>query len=122
MSLARQLLVLQVIIVGLLVAGGAVFISVDVARDTRANATEKVVSVASTVADAPTVRMAAGSADPTATLQPLAERIRQDTGVDFITIMDPRGRRWTHPNPDMIGGQFLGHTEQALAGNVFTET
>src|SRR5256885_11240537 len=122
MSLARQLLVVQVIIVGLLVAGGAVFVYLDVARSTRDNAAEKVVSVASTVADAPTVRDAVTTSDPTAILQPLAERIRLDTSVDFITIMNPQGKRFTHPTPAMIGGQFLGHTEQALAGNVFTET
>ena len=122
MSLARQLLVLQVIIVSLLVAGGAVFVYLDLAGHTEDSAREKVVSVASTIADAPTVVDATRASDPTATLQPLAERVRRDTGVDFITIMNPRGRRWTHPNPAMIGGQFLGHTEQALAGQTFTET
>ena len=106
MSLAQQLLVLQVIIVSLLVAGGAAFVYFDVASDTKDSATEKVVSVARTVADAPTVRDAVGGTDPTATLQPMAERIRLDTGVDFITIMNPQGRRFTHPNPAMIGGQF----------------
>jgi two-component system, CitB family, sensor kinase len=122
MSLARQLLVLQVIIVSLLVAGGAVFVYLDVAGHTEDSAREKVISVATTVADAPTVVDAARGTDPTATLQPVAERVRTDTGVDFITIMSPDGRRWTHPNPAMIGGQFLGHTEQALAGRTFTET
>jgi sensor histidine kinase regulating citrate/malate metabolism len=122
MSLARQLLVLQVIIVSLLVAGVAVFVYVDVAEHTEDAAREKSVSVASTVADAPSVVEAVASADPSAVLQPMAEEIRSDTGVDFITIMNPAGRRWTHPNPAMIGGQFLGHTEQALAGQVFTET
>src|SRR5690349_6585398 len=78
-SLARQLLVLQVIIVILLVAGGAAFVYFDVASDTKDSATEKVVSVARTVADAPTVRDAVGGTDPTATLQPMAERIRLDT-------------------------------------------
>jgi sensor histidine kinase regulating citrate/malate metabolism len=121
-SLARQLLVLQVIIVSLLVAGGAVFVYLDVAGHTEDSAREKVVSVARTIADAPTVVDATRVSDPSATLQPLAERVRHDTGVDFITIMDPRGKRWTHPNPAMIGGQFLGHTEQALAGQTFTET
>lgn len=122
MSLARQLLVLQVIIVSLLVAGGAVFVYLDVAGHTEDSAREKVVSVARTVADAPTVVEATHAADPTATLQPLADRVLADTGVNFITIMDPQGRRWTHPNPAMIGGQFLGHIEQALAGQTFTET
>jgi two-component system CitB family sensor kinase len=122
MSLARQLLVLQVIIVGLLVCGGGVVVYLDVARHTEDSAREKVVAVASTVADAPTVVDAVRTDDPTAVLQPFAERIRDDTEVDFITIMNPDGRRFTHPNPVMIGGQFLGHTEQALAGHTFTET
>jgi two-component system CitB family sensor kinase len=122
MSLARQLLFLQVIIVSLLVTGGAVLVYLDVAGHTEDSAREKVVSVARTIADAPTVIDATRAADPTAILQPLAERVQQDTGVDFITIMNPQGKRWTHPNPAMIGGQFLGHTEQALAGQTFTET
>lgn len=122
MSLARQLLVVQVVIVSLLVAGGAVLVYLDVVRHTENSAREKVISVASTVADAPTVIDAAGAADPSAILQPLAERIRVDTGVDFVVIMNPAGRRFTHPNPLMIGGQFLGHTEEALAGRTFTET
>jgi sensor histidine kinase regulating citrate/malate metabolism len=116
------LLVLQVIIVSVLVAGVAVFVYLDVAGHTEDAAREKSVSVASTVADAPSVVDAVRSADPTAVLQPLADEITADAGVDFITIMNPAGRRWTHPNPAMIGGQFLGHTEEALAGRVFTET
>ena len=113
---------LQVIIVSLLVAGGSVLVYLDVAGHTEDSAREKVVSVARTIADAPTVVEATRAADPTATLQPLADRVLADTGVNFITIMNPDGRRWTHPNPAMIGGQFLGHTEQALAGQTFTET
>ncbi|HEV2780578.1 MAG TPA: sensor histidine kinase [Actinophytocola sp.] len=122
MSLARQLLVLQVIIVGLLVVVGALLVYLDVADRAEDAARDKVVAVARTVADAPTVVDTLGSADPTTVLQPLAERIRGDTGVDFVVIMQPDGRRYTHPNPAMIGGQFLGHTEEARAGNVFTET
>ncbi|HEU5475163.1 MAG TPA: sensor histidine kinase [Actinophytocola sp.] len=122
MSLARQLLVLQVIIVSLLVAGGAVFVYLDVARHAEDSAREKVISVASTFADEPTVTEAVGTADPTAILQPLAERIRVDTGVDFVVVMDTEGRRFTHPNPEQIGGQFLGHTDRALAGETLTET
>lgn len=60
--------------------------------------------------------------DPSHELQPFAERIRVDTGVDFITIMNPDGIRYTHPNPARIGERFLGHTEEALAGRLLTET
>jgi sensor histidine kinase regulating citrate/malate metabolism len=46
----------------------------------------------------------------------------RDTEVDFVTIMNPAGIRWTHPNEDEIGERFLGHTERALRGQTFTET
>ena len=45
------------------------------------------------------MRTAVLGPDPSAALQPFAERVRADTGVDFITIMDTGGIRYTHPNP-----------------------
>ncbi|MQA07528.1 MAG: GHKL domain-containing protein [Pseudonocardiaceae bacterium] len=121
-SLAQQLLVLQVAIVGTLVGGGVLLAYLDANRATEDRAREEVVSVAATVADAPNVRSAFRSADPTGRLQPFAERVRADTGVDFITIMTPNGIRYTHPDPERIGHRFIGNTRQALAGRVFTET
>src|SRR5262245_63476707 len=70
----------------------------------------------------PAVVDAVEAAHPSAILQPFTNRLLHDTRVDFITIMDPTGKRYTHPNPDRIGEQFLGHIDQALAGHVFTET
>ncbi|MFI7678892.1 ATP-binding protein [Actinophytocola sp. NPDC049390] len=121
-SLARQLLVLQVIIVGVLVVAGAVLAYLDVAGRTEDSTREEVISVALTIADSPAVVDVVQANEPSAILQPFAERVRHDTGVDFITIMDTDGRRFTHPNPDRIGEKFLGHIDEALAGRVFTET
>jgi sensor histidine kinase regulating citrate/malate metabolism len=121
-SLARQLLVLQVIIVGVLVVAGAVLAYLDVAGRTEDSTREEVVSVALTIADSPAVVDAVQANEPSVILQPFAERVRHDTGVDFITIMDTDGRRFTHPNPARIGEKFLGHIDEALAGQVFTET
>jgi sensor histidine kinase regulating citrate/malate metabolism len=121
-SLARQLLVLQVIIVGFVVAAGAVLAYLDVAGRAEEASRDEVVSVALTIADSPAVIDAVEAPSPSVILQPFAERVRHDTGVDFITIMDPGGRRFTHPDPDRIGERFLGHIDEALAGKVFTET
>jgi two-component system CitB family sensor kinase len=120
--LARQLLVLQLVLVGLLVGAGAVLAYVDAGRATDDNAREEVLAVAETVADSPSVEAALETADPSAELQPFAERVRADTGVDFITIMSPEGIRYTHPDPDQIGKEFIGNTAKALAGQAFTET
>ncbi|TCP44752.1 sensor histidine kinase regulating citrate/malate metabolism [Tamaricihabitans halophyticus] len=120
-SLARQLLLLQVVLVGVLVSTGTVLAYLDATTATEDAAREEVTSVAETIADTPQVREAlAGSG--LIPLQPYAERVRADTGVDFITIMAPDGTRRTHPNPEQIGRQFLGNTAPALRGRSFTET
>ncbi|PRX46754.1 sensor histidine kinase regulating citrate/malate metabolism [Prauserella shujinwangii] len=121
-SLARQLLLLQLVLVVLLVGAGATLAYLDAARATDEKAREEVVSVAATVADSPSVRAALETADPAARLQPFAERVRADTEVDFVTIMRPDGIRYTHPTPERIGQRFLGNTGPALRGRLFTET
>jgi len=121
-SLARQLLALQVAGVGALVAVGAGLAYADASRATDERARDQVVTVAHTIADTPTVLTALSTPDPSARLQPFAERVRADTGIDFITIMNPDGIRFTHPNPAEIGRRFLGNTTEARAGRTFTET
>ncbi|MDL4821967.1 sensor histidine kinase [Actinomadura opuntiae] len=121
-SLARQLLALQAAIVALLVAAGATLAYLDARRATDQRAAHTVTALAESIADAPDVRAALSAPSPTRILQPYAERIRRDTGVDFITIMSPDGLRYTHPNPKQIGGTFIGTIGPALAGHVFTET
>ncbi|MEV5540428.1 sensor histidine kinase [Saccharopolyspora shandongensis] len=121
-SLARQLFVLQVVVVAIVVLAGALLAWYDVGRRNDDAATGKVVAVARTLAAQPAVRDGLTAPNPTARLQPLAERVRAETGVDFITIMSPAGIRYTHPDPTQIGQRFLGHIEQAVAGQVFTET
>ncbi|MGH3774666.1 MAG: ATP-binding protein [Pseudonocardiaceae bacterium] len=121
-SVAKQLLVLQVVIVVVLVSAGATLAYLDAAQSADRRARETVTAVAATLADSPNVRAALATQDPSRELHPFAERVRSDTGVDFITIMSPDGIRYTHPNPARIGGRFLGHTEEALAGRLFTET
>lgn len=121
-SLARQLLVLQVVIIGALACAGLMLAYLDASNATEQRARGQVISIASTVADSPSVLAALSTPDPSTELQPFAEQVRQDTKIDFVTIMNADGVRFTHPNPALIGQQFLGNTADALRGNVFTET
>ncbi|GAA0520565.1 histidine kinase [Saccharopolyspora subtropica] len=121
-SLARQLFVLQVVVVAVVVLAGAGLAWYDAQRRTEEAAGDQVVAVARTLAALPDVRQGMVAPNPPATLQPLAERVRADTGVDFITMMSPQGIRYTHPDPSRIGQRFLGHIEPAVAGTAFTET
>ncbi|MBY8877757.1 sensor histidine kinase [Actinacidiphila acidipaludis] len=121
-SLAGQLFAMQVVIVAVVVAGGAVLAYVNARDRAEAAARNRVVSTAGAIADSPAVVRAAVSTDPTAALQPYAQRVVGDAGVDFVTIMDPHGIRWTHVDPSLIGKPFLGHIAPALEGRTFTET
>lgn len=121
-SLARRLLVLQAVVVGLLVVVGTALAGLDARRAAHDRAEQTVTAVAESIADSPNLREALDRPDPTSVLQPYTELIRHDTGIDFVTIMAPDGTRYTHPEPARIGGRFVGNTAPALAGRTFSET
>ncbi|WP_424210717.1 ATP-binding protein [Streptomyces sp. BI20] len=121
-SLAGRLFAMQVLLVALVVAGCAVFAHAFARRQADEAATRQAGATARTVADSPSVRAALTAPDPSAALQPYAERVRIDAGVDFVTIMDTAGRRWTHPDPDRIGEPYLGTIAPGLRGETHAET
>ncbi|MFC3575514.1 ATP-binding protein [Streptomyces yaanensis] len=121
-SLAGQLFGMQAVLIAVLVAGYALFTYVSDRSQAQEAAGRQATAVARSVADAPSVRQAIGSAEPTARLQPYALRVQHDTGVDFVTIMNPQGIRWTHPDKKQIGKRFLGNISRAQNGETFTET
>ncbi|AXG80354.1 sensor histidine kinase [Streptomyces paludis] len=121
-SLATQLFAMQVVLVAAVVAGCGVFAYVTGRAHTDDTARKQVLATAHALADSPSVREAIHTPDPSAELQPYAEQVRHDTGIDFITIMNPEGIRWTHPDPAQIGMRFLGRRDPALRGKTFTET
>ncbi len=121
-SLATQLFAIQaaVILVVLLGAGVAAFSNATAANS--AAAQDEVLGVARTLAVDPEVARALTTPDPVAVLQPLAERVRRDTGTDFVVVMTPDGVRYSHPNPAEIGGRFRGTIAPAAAGGTVVET
>ncbi|MGI5194744.1 ATP-binding protein [Streptomyces sp. CA-288835] len=120
-SLAGQLFAMQAVLVAVVVAGCALFTYVSDRRQAEDAARRQALGVASSVSDSPSVREAIRTPDPSATLQPYANEVRRHAQVDFVTIMNTKAIRWTHPDPDQIGRPFLGHTELALRGEPFTE-
>ncbi|MFC3687159.1 sensor histidine kinase [Aquipuribacter hungaricus] len=121
-SLARQLLLLQGALVLLVVVVATGLAWADAAEDADEAAAQQVTAVARSVADSPDVLGAVGSAAPSSLLQPYAERVRRDTGTDFVVVMSPGRTRWSHPDPDQLGRPFLGTVAPALRGETFTET
>ncbi|MDI9885128.1 histidine kinase, partial [Streptomyces sp. HNM0645] len=121
-SLAGQLFAMQVVLVTAIVAGFALFSYVMDRGQAEETARRQTTATATAVADFPSVVTAVRSADPTARLQPYTERLRKDAGVDFVVIMTPDGRRWTHPEPGEIGHVYLGHIDEARRGRTVSET
>ena len=122
MSLARQLLLLQLAVV-VVAVGVAGVIAVRVAdRRTQDEQRARVLSVAETLAASGQVRAALADRNPSVVLQPLAERVRRESELGFVVFMSPDGIRFSHPNPARIGGRFVGTIGPARAGRAFTET
>ncbi|MFF5288656.1 sensor histidine kinase [Paractinoplanes globisporus] len=121
-SIARQLFVLQVLVVMLLVAigtTGAVLLARD---DADQAAIDQVTGIAEAVARSPTVIDAVRGPDPSAVLQPYAESVRLATHTDFVVVMGTDRTRYSHPTASLIGKPFIGTIEAALAGGVVKET
>ncbi|MEE1927445.1 sensor histidine kinase [Streptomyces sp. TRM 70351] len=121
-SLARQLLVLQLAVIVVLVAGGGLLVVLDARDDSAGDAEREVLTLSSGLAELPGVRAAFALPDPTRTLQPLAESVRRATGTDFVVFMAPDRTRYSHPDPDRLGERFVGTVGPALEGRPVTET
>ena len=121
-SLARQLLALQALVLLTVVAASAVVAWRDARAALQRGAEQRTTAVVESLADSPLVADAVTGADPTAVLQPFVEEVRADTGLSFVTVLAPDRTRFTHPDPEEIGRPFLGTVGPALAGTTFTET
>ena len=121
-SLARQLLVLQALVVGVVVAATTVVAYLDARAAVRHDAAVRATAIVRSLADTPLVVDAVTGPHPTRVLQPYVEKVRADTGTSFITVFAPDRTRYTHPNPAEIGRPFIGTIAPALAGHTFTET
>jgi two-component system, CitB family, sensor kinase len=122
MSIAKQVLLLQLTVVVLLTIGGT-FAAIQATHDgQQSRARQETLNLAETIADTPGIADAVTGPDPSTRLEPVSLSIQHATGVDFIVIMSPAAIRYTHPTPSEIGKHYLGDTAPALAGHPFSET
>jgi two-component system, CitB family, sensor kinase len=122
MSIAKQVLLLQLLVVTLLTLGGTYAAIRQTHEGQLTHARQETLTLAETIADTPGVADAVTGSDPSAQLEPVSLSIQQATGVDFVVIMSPAGIRYTHPTPSEIGKHYIGDTAPALAGRAFSET
>ncbi|MFD3825656.1 SpoIIE family protein phosphatase [Streptomyces sp. NPDC058625] len=102
-SVAGQVFVLQILLVALIVTTALVALVLQARRDSTHEAESRSLAIATTFARSPQTVTAMTGPDPSAVLQPVAERIRRATDVDLIIVYSPDGVRLTHPDPSRIG-------------------
>lgn len=115
-SLARRLFVFQLALIIAISAALSLTIYSRSMHAVYSAASDRVLAIAETIARTPMVEAAVDDEDPSAVLQPYAVDLMDATDVDFITIMDPDGIRFTHPDPAQLGHVYLGTIEAAQDG------
>ncbi|MFC8956540.1 SpoIIE family protein phosphatase [Streptomyces sp. NPDC057101] len=121
-SVAREVFLLQLILVILLVAAAVVAIVVQARRDTMTDARHRTVAAAQSFAHAPGLVEALEEDFPTVVLQPLAEGARKAAGIDALIVYELDGITLTHSDPTQLGKHVIGPYAEAAAGRPFTRT
>ncbi|MEU5643927.1 SpoIIE family protein phosphatase [Streptomyces milbemycinicus] len=120
-SVAGQAFALLLAIMALLVVSAGVALVLQARNSGENQARGRSLAVAHSFARAPGVLAALRSHDPSATLQPFAQQVRRDAGVDYIVVTSPSGIRYTHPNPREIGKHVDRPLYPATVGRAFTD-
>jgi len=119
LSVSSQLLLLQVAIVAATVIIGALASYALVSSQIDDQYKQRALAIAYAVAATPDIVEAMNDADPSKTIQPIAEAIRRSVGADFVVVANKDGIRYSHPNPENIGKRVSTDPNQTLAGDVY---
>ena len=122
MTLRTQLVLLQVVIVLAIVITVGLAAMLTQEKQIREASQERMIAVAQSVAQLPTVVEAYDDADPAVVIQPIAELIRDSSNVAYVVVTDDDGIRFSHPNPDRIGEQVSTDPSIPLSGEMYTGT
>ncbi len=122
LSLRTQLLVLQLLIVTTTVCIVGVVATLMQAAQIRDSYQQQMIGVAQSVATLPSVVEAYDDDDPSATIQPIAELIRQASGVTYVVVTDAQGIRYSHPDEGRIGKRVSTDPSVPLSGEMYVGT
>ncbi|MFF9061751.1 ATP-binding protein [Streptomyces sp. NPDC014882] len=86
-------------------------------------AMRRALAIAQTTAAVPQIAEDLRRTRPTADgpVQREAERIRAASGAEYVVVMDLRGVRWSHTEPQEVGGHVSTDPSEALAGREVME-
>lgn len=75
---------------------------------------QRALAVAKTVAEMPEILEALDESDPTAVIQPITEKLREQTGADYINVASMSLMNYSDPNPSYIGRRLVGDGYQRV--------
>ncbi|MGN2425217.1 sensor histidine kinase [Klebsiella electrica] len=85
---------------------------IQISDTTRDGVKDTALAVARTFADMPEVKQALTLPPQSGLIQPLALTITRRNDLLYAVVTDMRGMRYSHPNPRLIGKQFIGEDIQ----------
>ncbi len=103
----QVMLLVGVLLAGMLLAQGA-YLNHRKAEIISQQMGERALAVALSVANIPELVAAFDDPDPSATIQPIAERIRRETGARYVVVGNTESLRYSHPLPDRLGLPMVG--------------
>ncbi|MDI6600574.1 MAG: sensor histidine kinase [Thermoanaerobacteraceae bacterium] len=121
LSLQNRIMLLTFLIIILCLSISAIFIIKNINTSIENQMANNVMNIARSVATDPVVISSFYSSHPEDVLQTYTERIRENSkNIEFITIINMDGIRYSHPNPANIGKRFVGGDEdRALKGETY---
>ncbi|WP_301113998.1 PAS domain-containing protein [Microbacterium sp.] len=122
MTLRVQLLLLQALIVFLVTLATGIVAGAFQEQALREAYKDRMQAVAQSVAALPVVLAAFDDPDPSRTIQPIAEVIREASDLAYVVVADEEGIRYSHPNADRIGEKVSTDPSIPLAGEIYVGT
>ncbi len=122
MKLRTQLVLLQMAIVLVTVIGTGLVASGLQEQQLRDAYRERMIAVSQSIAQLPAIINAFDDADPSATIQPIAEVLRKASNLTYIVVTDKHGIRYSHPNPEEIGKHVSTDPTSVLQGHPYYGT
>ncbi len=122
MRLRTQLVVLQSAIMLVVMVASGIAAAWLQERSLREAYLDRMIGVAYSVAQLPSVIDAYDDADPSAVIQPIAETAREASDLTYVVVTDAEGIRFSHPNPERIGEMVSTPPNAVITGDLFFDT
>jgi two-component system, CitB family, sensor kinase len=122
MSLRVQLLLLQLAIVLVTVLGTGLVASALQEQQLRDAYRDRMIGVAQSAASLHSIVDAFDEADPSATIEPIAELLRKASNVTYVVVSNADGIRYSHPDRSLIGKHVSTDPSLPLSGKTYVGT